>query len=66
MELGVNKITRNIKFSNSPLPLFAWAERRHVIPLSLSKHVIARRHRLSPAWARLVCREAGLGGHDDG
>ena len=47
---------------NAPLPLFDWADRRPVIPLNLAERVIARRYGLSPIWARLVCREAGLGG----
>lgn len=48
------------------LPLFAWADRRPVVPLNLAERVIAHRYGLSPVWARLVCRETGLGGssHD--
>ncbi len=52
--------------ASHPLPLFAWADRRAVVPLCPTERVIARRYGLSPIWARLVCREAGLGGssHD--
>ncbi len=45
-----------------PLPLFDWADRRMVVPLNLAERVIAHRYGLSPVWARLVCRETGLGG----
>ncbi len=47
---------------NVPLPLFDWADRRAVVPLNLAERVIAHRYGLSPVWARLVCRETGLGG----
>ncbi len=47
---------------NPPLPLFDWADRRAVVPLCPAERVIARRYGLSPVWARLVCRETGLGG----
>lgn len=53
----------NIKSGrNAPLPLFDWADRRTVVPLNLAERVIAHRYGLSPVWARLVCREAGLRG----
>ncbi len=44
------------------LPLFDWADRRTFVPLNLAERVIAHRYGLSPVWARLVCRETGLGG----
>ncbi len=48
--------------ASPPLPLFDWADRRTVVPLNLAERVIAHRYGLSPVWARLVCRETGLGG----
>ncbi len=48
--------------ASHPLPLFDWADRRTVIPLNLAERVIAVRYGLPPVWARLVCRETGLGG----
>ncbi len=48
--------------ASHPLPLFDWADRRTVVPLNLTERVIAHRYGLSPVWARLVCRETGLGG----
>ncbi len=48
--------------ASQPLPLFDWADRRAVVPLNITERVIARRYGLSPVWARLVCRETGLGG----
>lgn len=56
------KVIKSKAPDNSLLPLFAWAERRRVIPPNLTERVIAHRFCLSPTWSRLVCREAGLGG----
>ncbi len=58
-KLPDHKSRRN---ASQPLPLFDWADRRAVVPLNLAERVIARRYGLSPVWARLVCRETGLGG----
>jgi len=58
-KLPENEPRRNASHS---LPLFDWADRRMVVPLNLAERVIAHRYGLSPVWARLVCRENGLGG----
>ncbi len=62
----MQKVSNITPRRNAPLPLFDWADRRAVFPLNFAERVIARRYGLSPVWARLVCREAGLGGssHD--
>ena len=47
------------------LPLFRWAAERRTPALSPTERTIAKRHNLSPTWARVICGEAGIGGRHD-